>query len=229
MLDTLRAVATPEGIALELRLAGPAVRAAAWVIDLLLRAAIYTAGFVVLLPMGGLGHGLALILVFVLEWLFPALFEALWHGQTPGKRAMQIAAVREDGTPLGAHEALVRNLLRAIDFLPLCYGIGLLSMLINRDFKRLGDIVAGTVVIYRDEPFARTVIPAAQPLAPARALSFAEQRAVLAFAARVPALTPERAAELAELDTRLAAPLRGPAAVERLLRVANHVLGRSAA
>jgi len=229
MLDTVRSVATPEGIELELRLAGPAPRAVAWLLDFLARITLYLAGTVVLIPLGQLGMGLALILVFALEWLFPAAFEALWNGQTPGKRVMKIAVLRDDGTPIGWHEALVRNLLRAVDFLPFFYGIGLVAMLINRDFKRLGDLVAGTVVVYRDNARLQTAIPVAPPLAPRAALAVTEQRAVLAFAGRLPALTAERAAELAEIPLRLTAGTQGPAAVERLLRIANFLIGRSGA
>lgn len=229
MLDTVRSVATPEGIELELRLAGPAPRAVAWVLDFLARITLYIAATAVLVPLGQLGMGLALILVFALEWLFPAAFEALWNGQTPGKRVMKIAVLRDDGTPIGWHEALVRNLLRAIDFLPFLYGIGLVAILINRDFKRLGDLVAGTVVVYRDDARLVAAIPAAPPLAPRAPLALAEQRAVLAFAGRVPALTPERAAELAEIPARLTGGAQGAAAVERLLRIANFLIGRSGA
>ncbi|MGH8616255.1 MAG: RDD family protein [Burkholderiales bacterium] len=228
MLDTLRSVATPEGIELELRLAGPAARAVAWLVDLLVRVALYLSATVVLAPLAGMGSGLALILVFALEWLYPAVFEAVWNGQTPGKRVMKIAVLRNDGTPIGWHEALVRNLLRAIDFLPFCYGIGLTAMLINRDFKRLGDLVAGTVVVYRDHERLQAMIPVAPPQAPRVPLALAEQRAVLAFAGRVPVLTPERAAELAEIPVRLTGQAQGPAAVERLLRIANFLIGRSA-
>jgi uncharacterized RDD family membrane protein YckC len=229
MLDTVRAVATPEGIELELRLAGPAARGAAWVIDFLLRLAVYLVGMMVLGAMGRMGAGLALILVFALEWLYPAVFEALWNGQTPGKRAMKVAALRDDGTPLGWREALVRNLLRAVDFLPFFYGIGLVAMLINRDFKRLGDLVAGTVVVYRDDERLQAPIPAAPPLAPRVPLSLAEQRAVLAFAGRVPALTPERAAELAAIPERLTGGARDEVAVERLVQTANFLMGRKSA
>src|SRR5690349_14244300 len=119
MLDTTRRVATPEGIELTLHLAGPVARALAWSIDLLLRLAVL---FVVVLVTSGLGRaggGIVLLAAFFVEWLLPACFEAMWNGQTPGKRALGLRVLNDDGTPLRWPAALTRNLLRAADFLPL--------------------------------------------------------------------------------------------------------------
>src|SRR5882762_8279470 len=127
MLDTTRRVATPEGIELTLRLAGPVPRALAWAIDFLLRVAIVLAVLMISSPLGAAGGGIALIAAFFVEWLLPAWFEAMWNGQTPGKRAFGIAVLNDDGTPLRWPAALTRNLLRAVDFLPLLYGIGLVA------------------------------------------------------------------------------------------------------
>src|SRR5258706_5892170 len=124
MLDTTRRVATPEGIELTLHLAGPVPRALAWAIDLLLRIAIVLAVLMIASPLGAAGTGIALIAAFFVEWLLPAWFEAMWNGQTPGKRAFGIAVLNDDGTPLRWPAALTRNLLRAVDFPPLLYGIG---------------------------------------------------------------------------------------------------------
>ena len=167
MLDTTRRVATPEGIELTLRLAGPVPRALAWAIDLVLRGAVVLLIGMLAAYFGRAGWGLVLIAAFFVEWLLPAVFEARWGGQTPGKRALGIAVLNDDGTPLRWPGALTRNLLRAADFLPLFYGVGLLAMLANRDFKRLGDLAAGTVVVYRstERELARK-IPEAAPLPP---------------------------------------------------------------
>src|SRR5512145_3076647 len=151
MLDTTRRVATPEGIELTLRLAGPVPRALAWSVDLLLRAAIVLVVWMTATYFGRAGMGLVLITSFFVEWLLPAWFEAAWNGQTPGKRALGIAVLNDDGTPVRWPAALTRNLLRAADFLPLLYGVGLIAMLLNRDFKRLGDLAAATVVVYLPE------------------------------------------------------------------------------
>jgi len=137
MLDTTRKVATPEGIELTLRLAGPVPRAMAWAVDLAIRAGIVFAVMSVALQFGRAGWGVVLLTLFFVEWLLPAWLEAAWRGQTPGKRVMRLAVLNDDGTPVRWPAALTRNLLRAVDFLPFLYGVGLVSMLASRDFKRL--------------------------------------------------------------------------------------------
>src|SRR5918995_3844038 len=164
MLDTTRRVATPEGIELTLRLAGPVPRALAWAVDFLLRGAVLLVVFMLAARFGRAGTGVVLIAAFFVEWLLPAWFEAKWGGQTPGKRLLGIAVLNDDGTPLRWPGALTRNLLRAADFLPFFYGVGLIAMLANRDFKRLGDLAAGTVVVYQSTELERArKIPEAAP------------------------------------------------------------------
>jgi uncharacterized RDD family membrane protein YckC len=228
MLDTTRRVATPEGIELTLRLAGPVPRALAWSIDLAIRVALVFAVSLAASALGKAGTGLILLAWFFVEWLLPAWFEAAWNGQTPGKRAMGIAVLNDDGTPLRWPAALTRNLLRAADFLPLFYGVGLAAMLSNRDFKRLGDLAAGTVVVYLDstKQAADRKIPAAPPVAPPIPLDLDEQRALLELAERSHSLTRERVEELAELPQPLVGDLDGPRAAARLLGMANYIAGR---
>jgi uncharacterized RDD family membrane protein YckC len=226
MLDTARRIATPEGIELELRLAGPVPRAAAWALDLLLRVAILILAYMVLGALGGFGTGAFLLVWFFLEWLFPAWCEVNWAGATPGKKALGLAVLHDDGTPVGWPAALARNLLRAIDFLPLFYGIGFLTMVMNRDFKRLGDLAAGTIVVYREAKPRGFQVPEGAPLAPAVALTLPEQRAILDFAERAHGLTAERAEELAAIPRGLVGGASGPAASERLIRIANFLVGR---
>jgi hypothetical protein len=167
-----------------------------------------------------------LLAAFFLEWLLPAWFEAAWRGQTPGKRAMGLAVLNDDGTPVRWPGALTRNLLRAVDFLPFFYGIGLLAMLSNRDFKRLGDLAAATVVVYQAQAAVQGNIPQTLPVAPPVALNLEEQRAVLDLAERSATLTPERLEELAELPTPLIGALHGERAAARLLGMANYLAGR---
>jgi uncharacterized RDD family membrane protein YckC len=224
-VDTLRRVATPEGIELALRLAGPVPRALAWVIDFLLRVAVFIVIAILFSQFGRLGTAVLLISAFALEWLAPAWFEARFNGATPGKKIMGLRVVHDDGRPIGWPAALTRNLLRAVDFLPAFYGFGLVATLANRDFKRIGDLAAGTVVVYQDPPARASAIPPAAPVAPAAPLGLAEQRTVLDFAERMPALTDERAEELAALVPSLAVP--GGAA--RLVAIANHLTGATSA
>ncbi len=226
VVDTTRRVATPEGIELTLRLAGPVPRAMAWAIDLAIRVALLMLVATVVLQFGQAGLGVLLLAAFFVEWLLPAWFEASWRGQTPGKRAMGLVVLNDDGTPVRWPGALTRNLLRAVDFLPMLYGIGLLAMLMSRDFKRLGDLAAGTVVVYQAEKLAHGDIPQAAPVAPPVALDLEEQRAVLDLAERSATLTQERLEELAELPTPLVGTLEGERAAARLLGIANYLAGR---
>jgi uncharacterized RDD family membrane protein YckC len=228
MLDTAREIPTPEGIELTLRLAGPVPRALAWGIDLLLRLAAFAVLSIPLGMLGAVGAGIFLILWFGLEWLAPTLFEVYFDGATPGKRALGLMVLHSDGTPVGLSASLTRNLLRAADFLPLLYGFGLLAMLLSRDFQRLGDIAAGTLVVYRETVFQHGAIPQAVPLPPPVLLTALEQRTVLDLAARSQTLTVERAEELASLAPRLTGGREDAAALGRILSIANYLIGRRA-
>ena len=227
-LDTLRRVATPEGIELTLRLAGPVPRALAWMIDLLLRlGALFVVAFA-LAVFGRIGEAVLLLVWFALEWLFPAWCEVRFAGATPGKKAFGLAVVHDDGRPVGWSAALTRNLLRAVDFLPVFYGFGLAAMLANRDSKRLGDLAAGTVVVYRDRPERRLSMPEATPIPPPVALSVDEQRVIIEYAERSSSLTEERAIELAAIAPSITRGASGKDAMAMLVAVANHLAGREA-
>jgi uncharacterized RDD family membrane protein YckC len=228
MLDTAREIPTPEGIELNLRLAGPVARALAWAVDLLVRAAVFGVLSIPLGMLGSVGAGIYLILWFGLEWLYPTAFEVYFGGATPGKRALALMVLHSDGTPVGLPASLTRNLLRAVDFLPFLYGFGLLAMVLSRDFQRLGDIAAGTVVVYREMAFQHGAIPTAVPMQPAMPLTALEQRTVLDLAARSQVLTPERAQELASLAPRLTGGREDAAALARVLSIANYLIGRRA-
>lgn len=225
-LDTARPIATPEGIELTLRLAGPVPRALAWSIDLAIRGAILIGIGMVAGALQKFGVAIMLLSAFFLEWLYPAWFEVVWGGATPGKRALGIMVLNDDGTPVRWPASLTRNLLRAVDFLPFFYFIGFAAMVMNQDFKRLGDLAANTLVVYREGKPQTLKIPAAEPVAPRLGLSVAEQRAVLDFAERSAGLTPERAQELAEIPASLTGRRTGQFAVSHLISVANHLMGR---
>ena len=234
MLDTVRRVATPEGVELTLHPAGPVPRALAWMIDTVCRLAVYLAVASGLQAAGKFGTAVLLLTAFILEWLAPAVFEVMWQGATPGKRALGLQVLHDDGTPVGWAAALMRNIMRAADFLPLLYGFGLLAMMSSRDFKRLGDIAAGTVVVHAAAPRSLRSglhpdlrhIPEAPGAAPPWPLALGEQRALLDFAERIPTLTQARAEELAGLAPHLTGGLEGAAAAQRLLAYANHLAGR---
>ena len=227
MLDTARTFETPEGIDLHLRVAGPVVRALAWLIDAAIRAVIYVALSVVLSILGEFGKGVLLVCIFLLEWFYPVLFEVLKNGATPGKKSMGIRVVNDNGTPVSWSNSITRNLLRAADFAPVLYGFGLLSMLMNSDFKRLGDMAAGTIVIYASPKTAKSSIPEADPSPLPISLSIKEQRAILDFAERSELLSPERREELANIVPALTG-VKDRQAVHLLYRYANWLYGKTA-
>ena len=218
LIDTLRVHETPEGVDLELRVAGPAVRAAALAIDSLIRFVLYLA-LIPLLALSGLGLGLVLLGLFLLEWFYPVFFE-LRSGTTPGKSAMGLRVVHDDGTPVGALASVIRNLLRVADFLPLFYAAGLVSCLVDRDFRRLGNLDTGILVVHSEPPLRPQGIPERPARCPPGDFELQTQGAVLAFAERCPRLSSGRRSELAEA---LVGPLRqrGEAAVEVVLGYAN--------
>jgi uncharacterized RDD family membrane protein YckC len=226
-LDTLTSAETPEGIALALRPAGVVARAGAFAIDLLIRGALMLVVSMVLTPLGRFGSGLALILWFALEWFYPVLFELLPRGATPGKRALGLRVTMDSGLPITPAASLLRNLLRTADFLPFAYGLGLATVLMRSDFKRLGDIAAGTIVVHVQRATLHGALPEATPTAPAHPLTPRAQAAVIAWAGRSTRITEARLAELAQL----AAPVTGVNAasrdaVLRLLSVANWLMGK---
>lgn len=201
-LDTSRLIETPEGVELELRVAGLTARAYAWLLDAMIRAAIYFAGFwltLMLAPALGSGAvGLMLILMFLTEWFYPVLFE-VYTGTTPGKKRFRLFVCHDDGTPISWQSSLIRNFLRVVDVLPVGYGFAIVAMLCSRDFKRLGDMAAGTVVVYRDDTALDYRVPRMEPLPLPSPLHQEEQRAILAFAERSQQLSDARCDELAQL------------------------------
>ncbi len=210
---------TPEGILLQLKLAGPVVRACAWSIDAAVRMVLYSAVAMVNGFLGGVGMALILIGFFLVEWFYPVVFE-VYSGATPGKRAMGLLVVHDNGTPVSLPASLLRNLLRVADFFPTLYGTGLLTMLGNRRFQRLGDLVAGTLVVYRERELQEIKIPQVAPKPPPQRLSVEELRNIIAFAERSNTLTEERRIELANQLAELTG-LQGQAAVQELYAYAN--------
>lgn len=203
---------------MELRVAGPVVRAAALGIDTLIKGALYLA-LTPLLGFSGLGLGMVLLGMFLLEWFYPVLFE-IWRGATPGKRAMGLMVVQDDGTPVIPAASVIRNILRVVDFLPLFYGAGLVSTLVDRDFRRLGDLAAGTLVVHVEPRPSRGEIPQHPPRPLPRTLPLETQQAILDYAERSPRLSPQRRAELAEALSWLS-DRKGTAAEDAVLGYAN--------
>src|SRR5258708_32376855 len=154
-------VLTPERVSLQYDIAGIGSRGAAAIVDTLIQS---VALIVVLVALAaglaaanaflgsGAGAGTLFIALFALALFLVAdgyfmLFEILWNGQTPGKRMVGIRVIRENGYPMRPIDAVVRNLVRLVDWLPGAYGIGVLTMLLNKRAKRLGDFASGTIVV----------------------------------------------------------------------------------
>jgi uncharacterized RDD family membrane protein YckC len=148
----------PENVRLGFRLAGPGTRLGAYLLDLTVRfAALYgivTVLSVALLPFAttGLPVGVYFVVAFLLEWGYGCFFETWWNGQTPGKRAFGLRVIKTEGYAIGFYEAMIRNLLRAADFVPLFYAAGFLTAMTNPRLQRIGDLVAGTMVVRERRP-----------------------------------------------------------------------------
>lgn len=152
-------IETPELVALEFPLAGIGSRFIAVLIDYLLQFAAFIVlllGMMLFLPSMQKFQpasskwvvAMLILIPFLLEWGYFALFEGLWHGQTPGKRVAKIRVIQQSGRAITMFESLARNLVRAIDFLPGFYAVGTISIFVTSRHQRLGDLVGGTLVIH---------------------------------------------------------------------------------
>ncbi|MDA7979255.1 MAG: RDD family protein [Pirellulales bacterium] len=162
--DTAIDIVTPENIAFQYRLAGPFQRAPAYIIDTIIRSTVT----VVLGCLGGFAtQSLAPLLIFhfALEWFYGGVFEALWHGQTPGKRLFRLRVLTIHGQPINGLQAIMRNILRAADMMPVfdqardipilgqfgyTFQLGVLSCLLTSRYQRLGDLACGTMVVVEE-------------------------------------------------------------------------------
>ena len=234
-LDTTLLAETPEGIAILLRPAGAIPRTLAYSLDFLIRFIVWSAASVFLGGFKGVGVGVMLIMLFALEWVYPIAFELLPGAATPGKRALGLQVMMDTGLPVTPSAAVTRNLLRVADFMPVAYAFALLAMLLRRDFKRLGDIVAGTLVVHADKVRLAGALPQAEPLAPRVPLTRAQQVAILHLAGRARRLTGDRVDELATLAENALPPANyapggsSPAPIRpgpRLIAVAQWLMGQ---
>ncbi|MGD9721949.1 MAG: RDD family protein [Pirellulales bacterium] len=187
-LDARIEIVTPENIAFHYVLAGPFRRLPAYLIDVALRLAVLaTIGIIVALSgyagLGGLGFGVFLVSWFILSWFYGGMFEALWNGQTPGKRWMGLRVLSIDGRPINAMQAVLRNILRDVDAWPMVgaggpvgiplFMVGLFTAAANDRYQRLGDLACGTIVVIENKTRLR-------------GLAAVDQREVLAIAEQLP-------------------------------------------
>jgi uncharacterized RDD family membrane protein YckC len=207
------AIATPEGVQVELTLAGIGSRFIAAGIDFAIQILVMIALAVLLRPAGDAGFAVFTSLAFALIFFYDVLFEVLGRGKTPGKRSAGLRVVGPAGRPITLVRSAVRNILRLIDILPGFYAVGMTVIFITRRNQRIGDLVAGTYVV-RDRHGDRSAPPAAaQPRVDASpaatwdvsAISADDVATVRAFLDRRDALRPKPRQEIA---AQLAARLR---------------------
>ncbi len=220
----MRTVETPEGVELHLRPAGPVARAMAQFVDQLIVWGALLVALLGLVWMGPVGLGIWVILLFFAQWLYPVCFEVMGSGRTLGKRVMKLRVLRADGVPVDWGTSLLRNLLRFVDALPFGYTVGLASVLLTRDFQRVGDLVAGTLVVHDPEPHRPRPLPEVPAVAPTLALTVEEQACLLAFGERSTGLTAARAQELGDLLSGISGA-HGEAGVQALQGMARHIRG----
>lgn len=167
-LDSTIQVVTPENIAFEYRLAGPFRRLPAFALDLCLQFAVLIGLMIVLgSTIGVASQGLAMFIFFVMLlaiwWFYGVLFETFWNGQTPGKYVLGLRVLTDNGQPINGLQATLRNLLRAADLVIPLLGIAVTAM--NRKYQRLGDLVAGTMVVVEDRQWLTGVVKLEDPRA----------------------------------------------------------------
>jgi uncharacterized RDD family membrane protein YckC len=187
----------------------------AYGLDVVVRAAVLLAfvllgnisGAIGFAGLSGFGSGTTLVLVFFLEWGYYVVCELLLDGRSLGKVALRLRVVTDAGRPLGFFQSVIRNLLRAADFLPVGYAVGLLAMAQDRHFRRLGDLAAGTLVVREENLALQRTLELVDPptleelalIVQHPALSKGELDAIDVFVRRERQLHPSRAEELAEL------------------------------
>lgn len=224
-LDTDVAIETPEHTVFRYRVAGPARRSLGYLVDLIVCYGVVAivAVLVMLAVMGDggvsdtiggaakMGIGLLLLVLFAVQWVYFVAWEAA-SGRSPGKMATGIRVVTLEGRPIGARAAILRNLLRAADALPAGYLVGGVSMALTSRFQRLGDLVAGTMVVIPERPRPAVPFELLPPAAPAElaqlpdhvSLDVEERVAIEMFLRRRGTLGVSREQELARM---IAAPI----------------------
>jgi len=163
-------VATPERVSFDYQVAGLGTRAIAQLLDLLILSAILVALFFaglfvgIVLDSGVVANLMWILGSFVVIFGYFWVSEAMWSGQTIGKKAFRLRAVGDRGEPLTLIQAGIRNVVRIVDFLPYGYGVGLIVLFINGKGKRLGDLAAGTVVVKDSDHVWLWQLPGARPV-----------------------------------------------------------------
>jgi uncharacterized RDD family membrane protein YckC len=208
---------TPELVGIELPLAGIGSRCVALLVDSVVQGVAMIALVIILLILIALlphapaalhansspasakwAIALFIFVPFLIQWGYFSLFEAFWHGQTPGKRLLNLRVIQQSGRPIGLFESMSRNLIRIIDMLPGFYLVGALCIFANRRQQRLGDMVAGTLVVHS--------VPVQTPMLPQGTRTFtapAVERPLQAIAPKIIDLPADAVARLSCDDLQL--------------------------
>jgi uncharacterized RDD family membrane protein YckC len=169
-------IETPEQTVLEFEVAGIGSRFLALAFDTLLQILVGI-GFLVILVVAGVAMpnaarggvwflAILVLAVFALYFGYFAIFEVLWNGQTPGKKKEGLRVIKDSGRPITPAEAVGRNLMRIVDQMPVLYAVGICSVLLSRQNKRLGDLVAGTIVVHEKSLLDAKPVWESAPAAP---------------------------------------------------------------
>jgi uncharacterized RDD family membrane protein YckC len=142
-------IITPEHVHIRLEPAGVGSRFLALIIDALIVLAIssFIGGILRFTLPAGIATAIGVTLNFVLTWGWHVFFEVKKQGRTPGKRALRLRVIDARGLPVSLHQSLVRNIVRILDFAPAFYGVGAIAVLVTESRRRLGDLVADTLVV----------------------------------------------------------------------------------
>jgi uncharacterized RDD family membrane protein YckC len=205
-LDTLQSIELAEGVEIRLRIAGPILRVFAWLLDfiiIILTIGVmgFLMGLVGFIVGGQVTQGVLLLAWFFLSWWYPVIFEVSRWGATFGKKICGLRVMQPSGAPITWSQAIVRNFLRVVDINPPFWGIiGMASCLATRRFQRLGDLAAGTVVVYeRSEVVPESAgPPPLQAERPLVALRPEESRAIVTFRERSVFWSDARRIEIAD-------------------------------
>jgi uncharacterized RDD family membrane protein YckC len=211
-LNTTIHVVTPENIAFEYRIAGPSRRFLAYLIDVLVRAFVLVAAWIVLgllfsnVGLGGFGDAIFMLVAFVSSWFYGGLLETYWNGQTVGKKLLGLRVLTFEGQPINGMQAVMRNILRTADSLPPgTFLVGVLVASMNSRFQRLGDLACGTMVVIEQSSWLRgltriddpLVVRLASELPPKFEPSKSLAQALAAYVERRKYFSPGRRADIA--------------------------------
>jgi uncharacterized RDD family membrane protein YckC len=149
-------ITTPEHVPIRLEPAGAGSRFLAILIDAVIVTAIGTTIAGLLSPFlpGGVVAAIFVTVNFFLTWSWHIWFETRKQGRTPGKRMLRIRVIDARGLPVSLHQSLVRNITRTLDFIPVFYGVGAIAVMLSKSRRRLGDIIADTLVVRDAQPLA---------------------------------------------------------------------------